>query len=155
MLVQSCGFPPGIVFNCGLFACGWPVILTGALLVVAACAGFGVLWWLALATKRRAYERIGPEGTHLARVRASHEYHLARGLTDVALDAAVVADLREQLLDDYAQVVPLNRELTLQRYHLRALAVSYLLWSLFAAITATILIVVTAKFGLLRKGTPP
>jgi hypothetical protein len=90
----------------------------------------------------------------LARVRALQEYHLARGLTDKALDGAVVADLRDQLLIDYAQVIPPNRELTLQRYRLRALAVSYLLWSLFAAITAAVLIVVTAKFGLVMKGTP-
>jgi hypothetical protein len=123
-------------------------------LTVAALAGIGVLWLLALATKRRTYGRIGPEGTHLARVRALQDYYFARGLTDAALDVAVVADLRDQLLNDYATVIPPNRELTLQRYHLRALAVSYLLWSLFAAITATILIIVTAKFGLLIKGTP-
>ncbi len=58
--------------------------------------------------------------------------------------------LREQLLEDYTEVIPLNRELTLQRYHLRARAVSFLLWSLFAAVAATILMMVTAKFGLLK-----
>jgi hypothetical protein len=83
-LIKFCGLPSNTIFGCGLVACGWPVLLTGALLAVAAFAGIGVLWFLALATKRRAYDRIGPEGAHLVRVRALQEYHLARGLTGAA-----------------------------------------------------------------------
>jgi hypothetical protein len=71
-------------------------------------------------------------------------------MTDQNLDSAVATDLRQQLLEDYTEVIPLNRGLTLQRYHLRALAVSFLLWSLFAAVAATILMMVTAKFGLVK-----
>jgi hypothetical protein len=47
-LVQSCGFPPNTIFNYELVARGWPALLTGALLAVAAFAGIGVLWLLAL-----------------------------------------------------------------------------------------------------------
>jgi hypothetical protein len=78
------------------------------------------------------------------------EYHKALGLTDQNLDNALVADLREQLLEAYTEVIPLNRGLTLRRYYFRALAVSFLLWSLFAAVAATILMMVTAKFGLMK-----
>jgi hypothetical protein len=111
----------------------------------------GVLWFLASATKRRNYERVGPEEAHLARAQALHEYHRARGLTDASLDNAVVGDLRQQLLDDYTEVVPLNRNLNLQRYRSRARAVSFLIWSLFIAVAATILVGVTTKFGLMVK----
>ena len=113
-----------------------------------------MLWWLALATKLRPYERVGPESAHLERIRALQAWHLGRGLAGTELDDAVASDFREQLLDDYAKVVPVNRSRTLQRYYLRARAVRYLLWSLFAAITATMLIVATTKFELMTKVMP-
>jgi hypothetical protein len=133
------------------FGCGWPAILASVLLALVIFFSIGVLWFLASATKRRNYERVGPEGAHLTRTQALHEYHHARGLADASLDNAVLADLREQLLNDYSEVVPLNRNLNLQRYRSRARAVSFLIWSLFIAVAATILIVVTSKFGLMVK----
>jgi hypothetical protein len=153
-LAQACGIWAGLPSLLHLAVCGWPELLTGVLLLAAAGAGIGVLWLLASATKRRAYNRVGREDAVLARAKALQAYYLASAIphTGDTLDAAVAADLRDLLLHDYAKVLPANRELTLQRYHLRALAVSYLLWSLFAAIVATILILATAKFGLV-KGT--
>jgi len=147
-LSKSCG--SSTTFDWGWLACGWPALLSEASLGVAALLSIGVLWYLARATRRRGYERVGPEGSLLARARALREYHRALGLIDAALDSAVVADLREQLLEAYTEVIPLNRGLTLRRYHFRALAVSFLLWSLFAAVAATILMMVTAKFGLMK-----
>jgi hypothetical protein len=138
-------------FDRGVIACAWPAALTGALLLASALTGVGVLWLLALATKRRTYERVGPEPVHLNRARALREYHLVKGLTNDTLDTAVTSDLRDQLLQDFALALPINRNVTLQRYKLRARAVAYLLWSLFAAFVATIIIVMTAKVGLLVK----
>jgi hypothetical protein len=151
-LTQSCGSPSRNILSTAKWAaCGWPALLAGVLLALATFSCVGVLWFLASATKRRKYERVGPEGAHLARAQALHEYHHARGLTDTSLDNAVVGDLREQLLDDYTEVVPLNRNLNLQRYRSRARAVSFLIWSLFIAVAATILVGVTTKFGLMVK----
>jgi hypothetical protein len=110
--------------------CGWPVILAGILLLVAALSSAGVLWFLASATKRRDYERVGPEGAHLHRAHALHEYHRLNNLSGAELDGAVASDLREQLLTDYTEVIPRNRNLNLQRYRSRARAVSFLLWSM-------------------------
>ena len=155
-LGKACGLASNLtIFSFNFLGCGWPVLLSGTLLAMAALMSLGVLFFLAKATKRRTYDRIGPEGVHLARVRALQDYYLARGgLTVESLDTAVVLDLREQLLNDYAEVIPRNRTLTLQRYHYRALAVSFLLWSLFAAITATIIIVLATKLGLILKANP-
>jgi hypothetical protein len=143
-----------VSFDRGVIACAWPATLTAVLLVISALTGVGVLWLLALATKRRNYERVGPERVHLNRARALREYHLAQGLTSDDLDTAVTSDLRDQLLQDFAIVLPINRSVTLQRYKLRARAVAYLLWSLFIALVATIIILMTAKTGLLMRGLP-
>jgi hypothetical protein len=150
-LTKSCPASRGID---RWFACRWPVLISDALLAVAICACFGVLWYLAAATKRQGYERVGPEEALFARARELQAHHSGLGLTDTVLDNAVAASLREQLLEDYAEVISLNRSLTLQRYRLRARAVSFLLWSLFAAVAATIFLIVTAEFGLM-KVTPP
>lgn len=147
-LTKSCGIWAGVASVSHLIGCGWPVLLTCALLAIAACSGLVVLWRLLLATRLRAYKRVGPEANHLARVKALHAYHVALGLSGSDLDQAIAADLREQLLTDYATVLPANRERTAERYHSRASAVWWLILSLSAAIFATILVVVIAKFGL-------
>lgn len=66
------------------------------------------------------------------------------------MDSAVTLDVRAQLLDTFAEVVSVNREITLQRYRYRARAVLCLLLSLLFALLATILIIVTVKFGLIE-----
>jgi hypothetical protein len=112
-----------------------------------------LLWLLALATWRHAYGRIGPESAHVRRAHQLRDYHRQAGLTGADLDMAVALDLREQLIEDYARVIPANRALTLRRYGLRARAVTLLIWSLLLALIATIVVLVTAKFGLLARGT--
>ena len=57
---------------------------------------------------------------------------------------AVALDLREQLIEDCARVIPANRALTLRRYGLRARAVTSLIWSLLLALIATIVVLVAA-----------
>ena len=91
----------------GWFACRWSILISEVFLAITICAIFGVLLFLALATRRQGYERVGAEGALLARGRALQDYHQSLGLTGAALDGAVAADLREQLLEDYAQVIPL------------------------------------------------
>jgi hypothetical protein len=147
-LTKSC--TASIAIDRGWFACRWSVLISDALLAAAICASFGVLWYLAAATKRQGYERVGPEEALFARAQELQAYHSGLGLTGVDLDSAVAANLREQLLEGYAEVISLNRNLTLERYRLRARAVSFLLWSLFAAVAATIFLIVTAEFGLMK-----
>lgn len=128
--------------------CAWPVLLCALALVAAALLSVGVLWLLALATKRRDYRRVGPESSQLERARALQLYHSGKGLSGEALDLAVQLDLRDQMISSFAKAIPTNREITLQRYKLRARAVAYLLWSLFSALVGTIMVLGIAKFGL-------
>ncbi len=137
-------------FEWDWFICSWPVTISGFLFSLATAFSIAVLWSLAGATKRRGYDRIGPEDALLSRAQALQEYHKKVGLAGPDLDNAVLVDLRQQLLQDYAEAIPLNRERTLQRYRLRARAVSFLLGSLFAAVVATILMMATIKFGLVK-----
>jgi len=109
-----------------------------------------VLWNLRLATRKRDYLRAGPEPVILERARELHFYHAGTGVRGAELDTTVMIDIRTQLLDTFAEVVPANRKITLQRYRFRARAVLCLLWSLFFALLATILIVATAKFGIIE-----
>jgi hypothetical protein len=147
-VTKTCGASE--TMDWGWFTCRWPIITAEAFLAIAICFSMGVLWFLAAATRREDYKRVGPEKVQLARARELQSFHSNLGLVGPELDSAVVADLREQLLEDYADVISKNRDHTLQRYRLRARAVSFLLWSLFAATAATILMMVTAKFGLLK-----
>ena len=147
LVTRACRTASGAERVSAAVGCGWPLVLTALLLAASALLSVGVLVLLALATKRRAYERVGPEDRHVERARSLRDYHEGRGLEGPALDLAVSLDLRDQLLDDFAQVIPINRTLNLQRYKLRARAVSWLLWSLLSALLATILSVVMTKLG--------
>jgi hypothetical protein len=137
-----------------LSRCVWPTLLSAVLLVGAALQSVGVVLLLARAAKRRNYERIGPETVHVQRVLELRGYHLSRGLASDALDAAVSRDLRHQLVEDLAVVVPHNRILTQQRYRWRALAVSWLLMGLLWALAATIVVMVSVKSGFVTKAQP-
>jgi hypothetical protein len=114
------------------------------LLIGAALLSMGVLWLLALATWRQAYGRVGPESAHVRRAHRLRDYHRQAGLTGADLDMVVALDLREQLIEDYARVIPANQALTLRRYGLRARAVTSLIWSLLLALIATIVVLVAA-----------
>ncbi len=106
--------------------------------------------YLGLATRKREYLRAGPEPVTLERMRELHIYHARTALSGDDLDTAVTLDVRAQLLDTFAEVVSANRDITLQRYRHRARAVLCLLLSLLFALLATILIIVTVKFGLIE-----
>jgi hypothetical protein len=153
-VVKMCGLPSVSGFDWRLAGCGWPVLADGALLALAAASGLTVLAQLFSATRIRNYQRVGPEDAVLKRAMELHAFHLSRGLVGPDVDDAVAGRLREQLLSDYAKVNSTNRMRTSDRYRSRARAVFWLILSLFAAIFATILAIVTAKFGLLGKMTP-
>jgi hypothetical protein len=134
-------------------SCSWPVILIGGCLAAASILAMGVLWLLARATARQGYRRIGPEAAHLQRAKDLFAYQRGLGLAEELADFAVVADLRQQLLEDLAEILPANRRLTERRYRHRARAVALLLWSLFCVLAATIIAVGSSKLGFLAK--PP
>ncbi len=136
-VLKSCGQPGSPHLNWLIVPCSWSVLLAGRFLLVVVGLSGAVLSYLALATRRRDYKRIGPEGVILRRARDLHNYHAGAGLRDDGLDTAAMIDIRSQLLDTFSEVVPINREVTLQRYHYRARAVLSLLWSLFFALLAT------------------
>ena len=129
-----------------IIPCAWSVWLAGLLLLAVVGLSVAVLAYLGLATRRRDYERIGPERVIVERTRQLNSYYAGTGIADDELDAAVTADIRIQLLDAFSEIVPKNRNVTLQRYQNRARAVLCLLWSLLFALIATILIVATTKF---------
>jgi hypothetical protein len=153
-VVKMCGLPPMSGFDFRLVSCASPVLTAGALLALAAASGLTVLALLFSATRVRDYQRVGPEAVLLTRAMELHAFHLSRGLPPTEVDNVVAGRLREQLLSDYAKVIPTNRTRTSDRYRSRARAVLWLILSLSAAIFATILVIVTAKFGLLAKVTP-
>ncbi len=142
------------IIDWGWFACRWSVLMSEVFFAISICAIFGVLFYLALATRRHGYERVGSEAEQLDFARKLQAYYIDLDFTGADIDGAVAADLRGHLLDKYVEAIPPNRDLTLRRYRHRARAVSFLLWSLFAAVVGTILLMVTATFGLMRI-TPP
>ena len=154
VLVKSCPRGRGILLNHHMLACIWPVLLATACLVVSAVLGIGVLADLAAATRRRGYKRIGREPDQITRAQALRDYHAALGVQGAALDDAVHLDLREQLLEDLAEAVTFNRDLTLRRYAFRARAVAFLLASLLSALVATIFVLIASKTGLLLRTAP-
>jgi hypothetical protein len=144
---SRCGLP---ALSWHIIPCAWSVLLAGLFLFVVVGLSGAVLWYLGQATRKRDYMRVGPESMILARTRELHTYHASTGIIGDGLDTAVMLDLRAQLLDTFCEVVPANREVTLQRYRYRARAVLCLLWSLFFALLATILIIATTKFGIIE-----
>jgi hypothetical protein len=147
-VLKSCGPSGPLARSLGIIPCAWSVLLAGLFLLVVLGLSGAVLWNLRLATRKRDYLRAGPEPMILARAHELHSYHASTGVRGDGLDTTVMIDIRTQLLETFAEVVPANREITLQRYRYRARAVLCLLWSLFFALLATMLIIATAKFGI-------
>ena len=151
-LSRSCPRGGGVPLNHHMLACDWPVMTAVALLVASAAFGIGTLAYLAAATRRRGYRRVGREPAQIERARDLLAFHASQGLAGNALDKAVLLDLRQQVLDDLAMAVSFNRDLTLSRYAFRARAVAFLLASLLLAMAATMLVLVIAKTGFLIRG---
>jgi hypothetical protein len=149
-VLKSCSQSNPAAFGWSVVPCAWPVFLAGLFLLFVMILSGAVLAYLGLATRKRAYLRAGPEPVILDRMRELHIYHAGTGLSGDELDSAVTLDVRAQLLDTFAEVVSANRDITLQRYRYRARAVLCLLLSLLFALLATILIIVTVKFGLIE-----
>jgi hypothetical protein len=133
----------------------WSAGVASVFLLVSALEVVSVLWSLRLATTPRGYDRVGPEREYIIRAHELRDYHAALGLTNEAHDSAVNLDIRDQLLQDFTTVLPHNRGISIKRYNFRARAFRHLLWGLFLALLATIIILITAKVGLLpAKGLP-
>jgi hypothetical protein len=139
------GAPP--ILDWTVVPCAWSALLAGVCLLFVVGLSGTVLWYLGLATRKRDYLRAGPEQMILERARELHSFHAGTGVDGDRLDMAVMIDIRAQLLETFAEVVPANREVSSLRYRYRARAVLCLLWSLFFALLATILVIVTVKFS--------
>ena len=133
----------------GTFFCFASVFL-GLAVLTALC----VLILLAMATKRRDYERIGPEPLLQARFAELRALHNDPALSGSERDQRITNDIRQALLDSYMTATPLNREMNQHRHKLRANASVFLVISLNLVLAATIITVVTDKLGYFPKVTP-
>jgi hypothetical protein len=148
VVVGACSAAEPPVLTWSVVPCAWSALLAGACLVIVMCLSVAVLVFLGRATRKRGCMRIGPEPNIIDGTRQIHAHYVGQGAVDV--DTLVVVSVREQPLEPLARAAASNREATQERYHFRALAVSCLLWSLFFALLAATLIVVTAKFGVIK-----
>jgi hypothetical protein len=112
------------------------------------------LVWISLAIGRREYRRIGPEAALRDRQAALQAYYIRHGVTGSEQDSHLALDMRQALLDSYAETTQANRVVNQRRYRFRALASSHLVRSLIWALSATTVIFVTDKLGYLPKVTP-
>ena len=127
---------------------------SGLLLLLAVVEAACVLVWISLAIGRRDYQRIAPETALRQRFEALRAYHGRRDLTGPQQDAEILQDMRQVLLDSYAEVTPVTRRINQERYKYRALASSHLVRALIWALGATTVIFVADKAGFLPKVMP-
>ena len=133
---------------------GTAFILSSVLLGLAVVEAAFVLAWLSRAIARRDYQRIGPETALRQRVADLQAYYDGQGLAADRRDEALLRDMRQVLLESYAAVTAVNRELNQKRYRFRALASSHLVRSLIWALSATSVIFMADKLGYLPRVIP-
>jgi hypothetical protein len=118
------------------------------------CRAVFVLFFVSRAIARRDYQRIGPETALRARMTELEAYYEGQGIAGDVQDSEMVKDMRQTLLESYAEVTPVNRSLNQRRYRFRALASSHLVRSLIWALVATSVMFLSDKLGYLPKATP-
>ena len=128
--------------------------VSGLLLLLAVAEAACVLVWISLAIGRRDYQRIAPETTLRDQFEALRAYYGRQGLTGAQQDTEILQDMRQALLDSYAEVTPVTRRINQERYRYRALASSHLIRSLIWALGATTVIFVADKAGFLPRVMP-
>jgi len=142
----------------------WPDIATSegraffcpasAFLGLTVLTAFCVLILLAMATKRRDYERIGPEPALRSRVAELRALHDDPTLSGSERDQRITNDMLQVLLDSYTTATPLNRDLNRYRHKLRANASVLLVMSLNWVLAATTITFVLDKLGYFPKVMP-
>jgi len=151
----------GIVVGALAYAAGrlpkWPEVVTReglvsfwlatALLAAAVVEAGCVLMFLSRAIARRNYQRIGPEGALRAKVAELQASYDDPPAIEPQQDRQLADDMREILLNSYAEITPQNRELNQRRYRSRALAASHLVRSLIWALGATTVIFMADKLA--------
>ena len=113
-----------------------------------------VLILLAMATKRRDHERIGPEPALRSRPTELRALHNDPTLSGSERDQKITNNIRQVLLDSYTTATPLNRDLNQYRHRLRANASVLLVISLDLVLAATIITLVVDKLGYFPRVTP-
>ncbi len=107
-----------------------------------------------MATKRRDYERIGPEPALRSRVAELRALHDDPTLSGSERDQRITNDMLQVLLDSYTTATPLNRDLNRYRHKLRANASVLLVMSLNWVLAATTITFVLDKLGYFPKVMP-
>ena len=128
--------------------------LASVFLSLAVLTALCVLILLAMVTKRRDYERIGPEPALQLRFAELRALHNDPALSGNERDQRTINDLRHVLLKSYMTVTPLNRDLNRYRHRLRANASVLLVISLNLVLAATIVTIVVDKLGYFPRTTP-
>ena len=158
----------GIVVGALAYAAGrlpkWPDVtaqegqvafwVASGFLTLAIIDAIGVLVFLSRAIARRDYQRIGPEAALRARVAALQAGYDEADIVGDQHDRKLAGDVQQLLLDSYAAVTPLNRELNRRRFRFRSLASSHLVRSLIWALGATTIILMADKLGYFPRSVP-
>jgi len=158
----------GVVITALAYAAGrlpkWPDVTSlesriffytaSVLLGLTVLTALSVLILLAMAIKRRDYQRIGPEPALQARFAELQGYYNDPPLSEGEKDQKLVSDMRQMLLESYTDVTPINRNLNRYRYKLRANASVLLVLSLNWVLFATIVMYMAEKLGYFPKVTP-
>ena len=124
------------------------------IVLFAACAGLLllsvgeavlVLYWLLRAVARREHRRIGPEVLLRNELDKRRAAHLAAGLTPHRMDALLLHEMRQFLLQSYREVTPGNRAINRDRHLSRGNAAKHLIRALGWALIASVTIFVAGK----------
>jgi hypothetical protein len=119
--------------------------LSTALLGLSAWDAGLVLYWLLQAVARREHLRIGPEVVLRATLNQRRAAHEANGTPPHQLDAELLNDMRQVLLENYCTVTPADREINRNRHLYRSRASRYLVKALMWALVATAVIFIAGK----------
>ena len=152
IVIGALGYAAGLMPPLPALENGRGVLAFGA---SALCLGMAtadagrVLYWLLRAVARRDHARIGPEDALCDRMAAARAEHEAGGTPPHLMDATLLDDMRQYLLDDYRAITPANRAINRSRHLFRANASTHLVRSLGWALAATIVIVLANKLAYL------
>jgi hypothetical protein len=146
-LVSQCGGATHKLLSTAQLPCAGGIWLTVLLFGGVFMFSLITLYYLALATLRGGYRRIGPESNLVDATRTLQAYYRAEGLAPDACDTAVALSMRSQLSDRLAETIMHNRQITLRRIRSRSRALAFLLWSLFFALAGIISLLSSIKLG--------
>ncbi len=121
-------------------------LTTYALMIVAAGLMVAVMWSLFDGVRERLYRLPPKETDTLEWAIGLRAYHTSAGLSGQALDDAVIAELREEMLREFAQSVVHNRAQNASRTAARTTGISLMVIQLALAFFIVAIIFIHDRF---------